>query len=222
MTGTSSSGTKEPTSKSEKTSLGSLFVEGLGGTRFELNEVPLTTRIREIAEALLAESRNAASGRLSATSSALGPPTVYLLRSGMPRRLPPDATVEESGVRSGDQLRLIPTPKKRCLARLYRGGGTLHADALRAGLPPKTVPLQLEKTTYVDRTLHELERCAALPELFVLAALHWPEDDELRRMLSLLAAEAEQPREVAPRAWIGMTNDDHARVLRLWQEVLEQ
>lgn len=187
------------------------------GRPFKLTELAPATRVSELADGVVSELVEDGGSWPVTLSGRRYFAVVRRRRDAGWRRLALATTLSRAGVRSKELLRIEPGLDTGCLDRLYRQGGTLRADALRAGLPPKAVPFDLERNELTRRILEELEASSALPELFVLAALQWPEDEELRRNLSQLATEGE-PERTAPRAMAAMRRRPEDAIRRIWRE----
>lgn len=106
-----------------------------------------------------------------------------------------------------------------CLRRLYKEKGPITQDSLLAGLPEKTVPYYIDRADFVDNVIKRLIERNSITALFVLAAITWPEDIDLRRNLALIANELKIPAQAIPGAWSGLRSYNKEKLERLWTEL---
>jgi len=126
-----------------------LFVQGPDGRRFRLLDAPAQQTVADVAASVVEQY-----GKAVADTSR---PTVMdlLLPSGESRRLPPEVTLEEAGVRDGNLIRLgfeatagaiNPLDHQDALHRMRNQilqFARLHPDMTVSGAPP-TLPTQYE------------------------------------------------------------------------------
>lgn len=99
--------TPENTSGSHDSTIPRLYVEGPDGGRFELNDIPVDTPIKEIARATILEYD---SGIWPTDENSLPRPAVVdrVTPDGSGERLNPNSTIGDSNIQDGDTLQVFP------------------------------------------------------------------------------------------------------------------
>jgi hypothetical protein len=106
-----------------------------------------------------------------------------------------------------------------CLKKLYKEKGPITQDSLLAGLPEKSVPYNLDRSKFVDHVIQRLIERKSIKALFVLAAITWPYDIDLRMNLALIVNELNTPDKAIPDVWSGLRKQYKERLKQLWEEL---
>jgi hypothetical protein len=193
-----------------------LRAEYYGGPRYLLEDVPRSIRVTDLADQVTDEARR---DLRPLEASFPWPMRVEHLLDGERRSLSLEQTLLEAGLRNGDEV-VVASWLVPAFVRLY-DADALRGDAFRCGLPAASVPPSLPASTYVKRTLFELDCRGAFADLLALALVRWPEDEDLKDGLALaarLSPVSQELGELAPRAW-PLLRDEQQKILeRLWEK----